>query len=421
MTVLIAGAGIAGLTLGLTLHQIGVPFRIYEAVRQVRPLGVGINLQPTAVRELIDLGLGDMLDRVGLRTQDYGFYTKTGQEIWSEPRGLAAGYRWPQYSVHRGQLQVALYKAVKQRAGCDVIKPGQRVSGFRHADGAAVLRVETAAGPSEIAGNLVIAADGIHSAIRKQMYPDEGAPIWGGAILWRGTTQAKPFLSGASMVLAGHDRQRIVAYPISRPDPDTGLATLNWIAERRVDPSQGWRREDWNRAADLTEVLPYFEEWVFDWLDVPAMIRGADKIYEYPMVDRDPIDRWTEGRVSLIGDAAHPTYPVGSNGASQAIVDARILGAKLLEHGATGQALTAYEAEIRPVVNKVVLANRGSGPDAILQIVEDRCGGVFGQIEDVISRRDLADHAAKYKRLAGLDIEALNARAPTIAAARRGK
>ena len=414
MTVLIAGSGIAGLSLGLTLHQIGVPFRIFEAAGSVRPLGVGINLQPTAVRELMDLGLGDMLDQVGLRTQDYGFYTKSGREIWSEPRGLAAGYRWPQYSVHRGRLQVALYTALLQRAGAEVIKVGQRVSGFRSTDDGAVLLVESAAGLTEIAGDLVIAADGIHSAIRKQMQPGEGAPIWGGAILWRGTTQAKPFLSGASMVLAGHDTQRIVAYPITRPDSVTGLATLNWIAERTVDPAKGWRKEDWNRAAYVAEFLPFFENWRFDWLDVPAMIRGADKVYEYPMVDRDPIDRWTDGRVTLIGDAAHPTYPVGSNGASQAILDARILGARLLAEGVRPEALQSYEDAVRPATNAVILANRGSGPDAVLQIVEDRCGGMFERIEDVISRQELADHAAKYKQLAGLSIDALNARPQTI-------
>jgi 5-methylphenazine-1-carboxylate 1-monooxygenase len=415
MTVLIAGAGIAGLSLGLTLHQIGVPFRIFEAAQSIKPLGVGINLQPTAVRELMDLGLGGMLDRVGLRTRDYGFYTRTGREIWTEPRGQEAGYRWPQYSVHRGLLQMALYEALIDRAGAEVVVTGQRVTGFRNGGGGAALLLDRMDGPTEITGDLVIAADGIHSAIRARMQPGEGAPVWGGAILWRGTTLARPFLSGASMVLAGHDTQRIVAYPISKPDPETGLATINWIAERSVDPSAGWRREDWNRAADVAEFLPFFEGWKFDWLDVPALIRGADKVYEYPMVDRDPIDSWTEGHATLIGDAAHATYPVGSNGASQAILDARILGAKLQEHGVTAEALRAYENEVRPAVNKVVLANRGSGPDAIMQMVEDRCGGVFQRIEDVISKQELAAHAAKYKKLAGLSIDDLNARPPTIA------
>lgn len=415
MTVIIAGGGVAGLTLGLTLHQIGVPFRIYESAADLRPLGVGINLQPNAIRELFDLGLEDVLDRVGIRTKDYGFHTRTGLEIWTEPRGLAAGYRWPQYSVHRGRFQMALYEALVERAGRDCVVTGARATGFETGDDGATLHLETASGPLTATGDLVIGADGIHSVIRRQMRPEEGPPIWGGAILWRATTEATPFKSGASMILAGHDTQRIVAYPIGAPDQATGLATINWIAELTVDPSQGWRKEDWNRTADLADFLPAFEDWRFDWLDVPALIRGAKQVFEYPMVDRDPIDRWTDGRVTLMGDAAHPTYPVGSNGASQAIVDARIIGAKLIEHGVGPAALEAYEAIVRPATERVILANRGSGPDAIMQLVEDRCGGVFERIEDVVPRAELAAHADKYKRLAGFAIDELNARPPFIA------
>ncbi|GHD50151.1 flavin-dependent oxidoreductase [Thalassobaculum fulvum] len=419
MTVIIAGAGVAGLTLGLTLHQIGVPFRIYEAVAELKPLGVGINLQPNAVRELFELGLEDELDRVGIRTRDYGFYTKTGLEIWTEPRGLDAGYRWPQFSVHRGRFQMALYEALVGRAGPGCVIAGARAMSFENTADGAVLHIATAAGPQAVPGAIVVAADGIHSAIRRQMQPEEGPPIWNGAILWRATTEAAPYKSGASMILAGHDTQRIVAYPIGKPDPATGKATINWIAERTVDPSAGWRREDWNRRADVAEFLPYFEDWRFDWLDVPALIRGAREVFEYPMVDRDPIASWTEGRVTLMGDAAHPTYPVGSNGASQAIVDARVIGAKLLEHGVGPDALLAYEEVIRPQTEKIILANRGSGPDAIMQLVEDRCGGVFERIEDVVPRSELAAHAEKYKKIAGFSIDALNARPDLIPAGAR--
>ena len=414
MTVLIAGAGIAGLSLGLTLHQIGVPFRIFEAAPELKPLGVGINLQPNAVRELFDLGLEPALDRIGIRTRDYGFYTRTGLEIWTEPRGLNAGYRWPQFSVHRGRFQMALYEALVERAGSDCVVTGARATGFDNTPDGVTLKLETATGRMAVGGRLLIAADGIHSAIRRQMRPDEGPPIWGGAILWRATTEAPPFKSGASMILAGHDTQRIVAYPISPPDPDTGLATINWIAELTTDPAAGWRKEDWNRQADLADFLPAFEGWRFDWLDVPALIRGAKEVFEYPMVDRDPIETWTEGRVTLMGDAAHPTYPVGSNGASQAIVDARVIGAGFLEHGIGPQALEAFEAVIRPQTEKIILTNRGSGPDAIMQLVEDRSGGVFDRIEDVVPRAELADHAEKYKRIAGFSIQDLNARGPLI-------
>jgi len=407
MTVLIAGGGIAGLTLGLTLHQIGVPFRIFEATRNIRPMGVGINLQPNAVRELYELGLEDALGQVGIKTRQYGFYSKLGKTIWEEPRGQWAGYAWPQYSVHRGQLQMMLYQTLVDRAGPDVVVTDARATGFEP-DG--VLHLE---GRTE-RGNLIVAADGIHSAIRAQMVPDEGPPIWGGAVLWRATTRAKPFFGGAAMALIGHDTQRIVAYPISDPDPDTGLALMNWIAELRIDPSNGWNKEDWNRAADIADFLPAFENWKFGWLDAPALIKGADTVFEYPMVDRDPLDRWTDGHVSLMGDAAHPTYPVGSNGASQAIIDARVIGAKLLEHGLNPSALEAYEAEMRPLTTGVIRANRGSGPDAVLQRVEDLCGGDFEQIGDVIPHAELAAHSDKYKSIAGFSIDALNARAPLI-------
>lgn len=419
VTVIIAGAGIAGLTLGLTLDQIGVPFRIFEAASRLKPLGVGINLQPNAVRELFDLGLEVELDRIGIRTRDYGFYTKAGLEIWTEPRGLDAGYRWPQYSVHRGKLQMALHAALVDRAGRDCVVPGARATGFENVDGGAVLQLDTEAGPMAIRGDLLIAADGIHSAIRRQMRPQEGAPIWGGAVLWRATTEAVPYKSGASMILAGHATQRIVAYPIGRPEPSTGKATINWIAERTVDPSAGWRKEDWNRRADVADFLPHFEGWRFDWLDVPALIRGAREVFEYPMVDRDPIDRWTDGRVTLMGDAAHPTYPVGSNGASQAIVDARLIGAGLLKHGIGPDALLAYEKIVRPLTEQIVLANRGSGPDAIMQLVEERCGGLFDRIEDVVPRAELAAHAEKYKKIAGFGIDTLNARPDLIPAGAR--
>ncbi|WP_300063470.1 flavin-dependent oxidoreductase [uncultured Roseobacter sp.] len=410
MTVLIAGAGIAGLTLGLTLHQIGVPFRIYEAVRALKPMGVGINLQPNAVRELHDLGLADDLAEIGVSTQSVGFYSKTGREIWTEPRGTAAGYHWPQYSVHRGQLQMLLHETLRARAGETSVITGHRATGFSGHQ----LKLDGPNGPASVEGTVIIGADGIHSALREQMYPDEGSPVWGGAILWRGTTRSRPFLGGADMILAGHDRQRIVAYPITNTDPATGDALINWIAELRVDPSQGWRKEDWNRPADLRDFLPAFDDWVFDWLDVPGLIRGAEAVFEYPMVDRDPVARWTEGPVTLMGDAAHPTYPVGSNGASQAIVDARTLGACFAAHDKTPEALQAYEASVRPRTSAVTLANRGSGPDAILQMVEDRCGGVFDRIEDVVPQDELAAHSAKYKRLAGFDVDALNAQPALI-------
>lgn len=413
MSILIAGGGIAGLTLGLTLHQIGVPFRIFEAARELKPMGVGINLQPNAVRELFDLGLEAELDAIGVKTRQLGFYSKLGKTIWEEPRGTGAGYAWPQYSVHRGALQMMLYRALAERAGAGCIETGARAAGFENTGGGAALLL---ADGRRIEGSLVVAADGIHSALRAHMVPEEGAPIWNGRILWRATTRAPAFKGGAAMAMIGHDDLRLVAYPISQPDAG-GLVTMNWIAEKRFDPSAPWRREDWNRPADINEFLPDFADWQFDWIDVPGLIRGAEVVYEYPMVDRDPLARWTDGNVTLMGDAAHPTYPVGSNGASQAIVDARVIGARLLDHGISASALQAFEAEVRPVTTAVGMANRaGGGPDGVLQQVEDLCGGDFRDISEVIPQAELAAHAAKYKSIAGFSIEELNARPPTIPA-----
>ncbi len=421
MTILIAGGGIAGLALGLTCHQIGAPFRIFESVDEVKPLGVGINLQPSAVRELFDLGLEPHLGDIGVRTRDYGMYTKTGLEIWTEPRGTWAGYKWPQYSVHRGMLHMMLYEQLLRRAGPDCFETGWSATGFETADARAVLHLENRAGETRTeTGALLLGADGIHSAIRARMAPDEGPPAWGGFILWRGTTRMKPFLTGASMVMVGYDAQRFVSYPISETDPGTGEALVNWIASIKFNMDDSWRKEDWNRLAHMDDFLPRYEEWVFDWLDVPAMVRASDRIYEYPMVDRDPLDRWTHGRVSLIGDAAHAAYPVGSNGAGQAIVDARKLGAAFLAHGLTEQALRVYEDEMRPATEKVIHANRGGdGPDAILDVIEELCGGVFDDIHDVMPHEDLKNHADKYKKLAGFSIDELNALPPLIPEAAR--
>ncbi len=413
MTVLIAGGGIAGLTLGLTLHQIGVPFRIFESTPQIRPLGVGINLQPNAVRELLDLGLEAKLDAIGVKTRQLGFYSKLGKTIWEEPRGTWAGYAWPQYSVHRGALQMMLLKALQDRAGTDAVETAARATGFETTAGGADLCLEDG---RRISGRLVVAADGIHSALRAQMVPEEGAPIWNGKILWRATTRAPAFFGGSAMAMIGHDTLRLVAYPISGPDA-AGMATINWIAEKAFDPSAPWKREDWNRAADINDFLPDFADWQFDWIDVPALIKGAEVVFEYPMVDRNPLHAWTDGAVTLIGDAAHPTYPVGSNGASQAILDARIIGAQILEHGVEPAALQAYEAICRPVTSGVIEANRaGGGPDGVLQQVEDLCGGAFGHISEVIPEAELAAHAARYKMLAGFSIDELNARPRTIPA-----
>lgn len=417
MTVLIAGGGIAGLALGLTCHQIGVPFQVFEAVPEIKPMGVGINLQPTAVRELYDLGLEDALPKIGVKTRDYGMYSKTGLKVWVEPRGTWAGYNWPQYSVDRGALHMMLYHALIERAGADCVATGWSVERFETtAKGAALHLVDRDGGRKVVQGTVAVGADGIHSAIRQQMQPDQGEPNWAGHVLWRGTTQAKPFKSGASMAMIGNNDIRFVTYPITEADPETGLATINWIAELKFVPGDAGERGNWSRTADLADFLPQLSTLEVDWIDIPALIQGAKQVYEYPMVDRDPIDTWTDGNVTLMGDAAHAAYPVGSNGAGSAIIDARQLGAAFLAHGVNADALLAYETKMLPPTSKVVLMNRGSGPDSILGTVEDRCGGVFDDIEDVIPKAELAAHAAKYKAAAGFGIAETNAAPQTIPA-----
>ena len=411
--VLIVGAGIGGLTLALSLHQIGVAAKVYESVDRLEPLGVGINLLPHAVRELTELGLGQSLAATAIPTSTLAYYSKRGQPIWSEPRGLAAGYRWPQFSIHRGELQMLLLAAVIERLGPDSVVTGHHLGRFETGGRGVTARFvhrRTGEARGVAEGRLLIACDGIHSAVRALLVPGEGPPLWNGALLWRGVTEAPPYLDGATMIMAGHEFQKFVCYPISREARDRGRAVLNWVAELKFKPDHGWRREDWNRPGRLDEFLPKFESWRFDWLDIPALIRGAPGCYEYPMVDRDPLARWSHGPVGLLGDAAHPMYPIGSNGASQAILDARVLTREIQARGATPEALDAYEAERNPATARIVLANRGNGPETVMQLVEARAPDGYGRIEDVLSAEELESAAASYKRLAGFDRETLNAR-----------
>ncbi len=417
MTVLIAGGGIAGLSLGLTLHEIGVPFRVYESVRSIRPLGVGINLQPNAVRELDDLGLADRLGEIGIPTEEWVLASAEGNEVYAEPRGLAAGYRWPQYSVHRGRLQMLLHDALVERAGADHVVVGHRFVDASQTPSGVTATFEDRATGARVAidGELLVGADGLHSAVRRGFAPDEGPPVWGGAVLWRGTAFGPPVRTGASFVLLGSLDQRFVHYPIAPVEPSTGRQLQNWIAELTFDPAEGWGSSDWNRRVETDTFAPAFADWDVGWLDVPSLIAGADEVFEYPMVDRDPIDRWVDGRIALMGDAAHVMYPVGSNGASQAIVDARVLGRRLVDHGVGPAALSAYEADLHEDVSALVLRNRGAGPIAILGEVDRRCGGVFDDIDDVIPPAEVEAFMAGYKAAAGFAMDTLNAAAPTIA------
>jgi 2-polyprenyl-6-methoxyphenol hydroxylase-like FAD-dependent oxidoreductase len=410
MRAVVVGAGIGGLTAALSLHAAGIEAVVYEAVGELKPLGVGINLLPHAVRELTELGLQDVIAANAIPTEALVYANRFGQEIWREPRGRFAGYRWPQYSIHRGTLQMLLAEAVRERLGPDAIVFDHEATG---ADGATVSFRSRATGKPHgpVSGDVVVAADGIHSAIRAQFHPDEGPPIWNRRVLWRGVTEAAPYLGGATMVMAGHQDQKFVCYPIDPAASARGRSLINWIAELRFPDETEWRREDWNRPGSLPDFLPRFETWDFGWLDVPAVIKGAAQVFEYPMVDRDPLEAWTQGRLTLLGDAAHPMYPIGSNGASQAILDARTLAYELATRTDIDEALAAYEAARRPATSRIVLANRGNGPEQVMQLAHERAPDGFSRIEDVLSREELEAVAGGYKQLAGFDRDALNARA----------
>lgn len=415
--VIIAGGGIGGLATALTLDQIGVPSIVYEAVREMRPLGVGINLQPNAVRELYDLGFTPAdLDRVGLPAKEWALVGLNGNDIYSEPRGVSAGYNWPQYAVHRGRFHMLLHDRLVERMGRGAVRLGSRVTGYRkNAGGGVTAFVEHADGTrAETSGALLIGADGIHSAVRAQMHPKQPPIHWGGAIMWRGTTWGKPIRSGASFVGLGTHRQRVVFYPISQPDPRSGLSMINWIAEVTTDNSEGWKQSGWFRQVPTSDFVHHFDDWIWDWLDVPAMIRGADSAFENPMIDRDPVPTWHDGPVALMGDAAHAMYPTGSNGGSQAIVDARELGAAMVAHGVTEAALAAFDAKLCGPISQLILRNRGAGPFGLLNMVDERCGGTFDNIDDVIAPEERAAFMAGYKAAAGFAIEKLNAAPPTI-------
>ncbi len=421
LPVIVAGGGIGGLSVALTLQQLGVPCLVLEAAPELLPLGVGINLQPNAVRELYDLGFGPAeLDQIGIETREFALVGLNGNDIYSEPRGKGAGYLWPQYSVHRGRLQMMLYRATLARLGAGAMRTGMKVTGYRnHTDGVTVEAQDLGGGRHAFEASLLIAADGLHSAVRQQMHPAQPPIHWGGAIMWRGVTRGAPIRTGASFVGLGTLRHRVVFYPISQPDPATGLADINWIAEITVDNSAGWRSGDWNRRVAHEEFVHHFERWNYDWIDIPGMLRGAPAVYEYPMIDREPVPTWRDGRAVLLGDAAHVMYPTGSNGASQAIVDARVLGAVLLEHGVTEQAVQAFDARLRPEISPLILRNRGAGPFGILGIVEERCGGVFDQIDDVIPRTEREEFMERYRVAAGFAVARLNAAPPIIPAGAR--
>jgi 2-polyprenyl-6-methoxyphenol hydroxylase-like FAD-dependent oxidoreductase len=396
--ILVIGAGIGGLTLALELHRRGIGCRVLESAPEIKAVGVGINLLPHATKALGELGLVPALARVAIETQEAAFFNRFGQLIYREPLGKRAGYEWPQFSIHRGDLQTVLMDAVKSRLGPHAILLDHHLVRFEQDERAITAHFRNG---KAIKADALIGCDGIHSVVRAQLYPSEGEPRYSGINMWRGVARWKPVLSGASMTRAGWLKGgKLVHYPIRNNIDDQGRQLVNWLWEIETPDYKRW---DWNRPARVEDFIAGAESWRFDWLDVPAFFRAADVVLEYPMVDKDPLPAWTFGRVTLLGDAAHPMYPRGSNGAGQAILDARALS-DLLARMDLMSALKEYEKQrLGPTAN-VVLENRRNPPDAILREIYERTGDrPFEDIDTVISAGELQALSERYKKIAGYD------------------
>lgn len=412
MRILIIGGGISGLVAALSLKAAGFAPVVYEAVAKPEPLGVGINLLPHAMRELAELDLLEALGEAGVAIDELVYLTRDGRNIWREPRGLAAGYRWPQIAIHRGELQMLLLRAVQSRLGPEAVRFGHRLGDVETSDRGVVAQFTDRASGRPLhpaKGDVLIAADGIHSAVRRKFYPGEGIPKWNGVTLSRSTTRMTGLPGGPRMIWAGHSRQKFVAYPIKH-DPQTGETLLNWICDLKSEAAGTPPPEDWNRKGDRSALLSAFEGWRWGDVDVPAIIAASGDIYEFPMVDRDPLPRWTFGRTTLLGDAAHPMYPVGSNGATQGIIDARVLAFHLGSAPDVETALARYEDERREATARIVLMNRAQGPDKVMDLAEERAPTRDHDLDALLPHAERAEIAAGYKKAAGFDPAGLNAR-----------
>ncbi len=404
MKALIAGAGIGGLTAALFLHRVGIEVEIFERADAVYELGVGINMLPHAVGLLAELGLLDALDAAGIRTRELIYANRFGQIVWRELRGIDAGHPVPQLSIHRGRLLGLIHQAVIDRLGQDAIRTGCSVTGFEQHGRKVTAFLSEAGKALQASGDLLIGADGIHSTVRAKLYPDEGSPIWNGVVLWRGATRWPKWRDGRTMAIAGGNHAKLVFYPIGSDPDDPGMLLTNWAVMGRSGETKAWNLAlgDWSRPGDLERVLPFVRDrFHLNFVDPAEIIRASGVFHEYPNCDREPLPRWSFGRVTLLGDAAHPMYPVGSNGASQAILDARSLAGHLQTQGSVEIALGAYDAERRHVTAQIVHSNRKGGPEAVIDLVEARAPDGFDDIEAVGSYAERERVVRGYASLAG--------------------
>ena len=408
MKIAIAGAGIGGLTAALCLQEKGFDVKVFEAVSALQPLGVGINIMPHGSGVLHGLGLGSELDEIAIRTRAIEYRTRFGHVIQSDPRCVEAGFEYPQYSIHRGELQFLLLEHVRARAGAESVLAAKGVEGFdQDEEGVRVLLAD-----GDIYHcDLLIGADGFRSKVRRQLHPTEGPAHYEGTMMWRGANLQAPFADGRTMFIAGDHNVKLVCYPISNRAMRDGKALVNWVAEVRHDQPRAADDADWNREGGRDFIKSFLEFQMPD-IDVPSLLGNTQSITQYPMIDRDPLPHWTEGRVTLLGDAAHPMYPIGANGASQAMIDARVL-ADELERQPGPAGLAAYEAIRRPITSEVVLNNRQSGPEQVLDIAASRVKCAEDRIEDLISADELEEVAARYRKVAGFIKKPLDATKPS--------
>ena len=421
MTIIIAGAGIGGLAAALALHELGIDTEVYEQSRELRELGVGINMLPHAVKELASLGLLPALDAAGIRTRELVYANCLGQIVWQELRGVHAGYAMPQISIHRGKLHGVLLRTVSERLGAARVQTDCRFVDFHERAGQVIAAFERrdARERIEVAGDALIGADGIHSRVRSLLYPHEGPPVWNGLMLWRGATDWPVYADGRTMVIAGGNAAKFVFYPIHADPSKPATRLTNWAVMARIGDGTPPRREDWSRPGRLDEALPFVRDsFRLGFVDPVSLIEATGTFYEYPCCDRDPLSHWSFGRVTLLGDAAHPMYPVGSNGASQAILDARALAGHLASAASVPEALAAYDAERRPPTAEIVLTNRKGGPEGVIDIVEARAPDGFADIETVASYAEREAIVRGYASMAGYARDQVNRAEPGSARSR---
>lgn len=408
---IIAGGGLVGLTLALALHEKGIKSRIFETVPDIQPLGVGINLLPHSVQNLEKLGLLEDLEKVAIKTSSLSFYTEDGKVIWQEPRGLEAGYDVPQLSIHRGDFHMILLKHVKERLGEDALSTDHKFDHFEQDENGVTAFFTDHTGTTQkrsATADFLVGADGINSRLRRIFYPDEGPPHYSGQMLWRGVTEMEPYLDGRSMFMAGHNDLKLVAYPIRAESMARGKSYINWIAERRMPSDMNANQANWNQTGLLEEFKSDFENWDLGWLDIQKLFENALSIHKFPMIDRNPIPKWSFDRVTLMGDAAHAMYPNGSNGVSQGVLDAMTFADLISENSDIPTVLQSYEDARRMPTTHISLANRETGPEKVMQMVKDQCKGHCKEKHTCVDQDILEEVATAYKKLAGFHKDTLN-------------